>query len=222
MGGSIQGGGAAQAADLDKVIADISAPTKPVSWSPSRPGSTIKLETRGCVSLTVALKAIVDPARGAGQSAPLPGDRFLATKFTVTNRSSSQSLADAANINATVVRSNSQTYTSAIADVAGCSNFANGDYQLAPGAAATGCVVFQLPASVKATAVKWTVDSGSGELGEWKVRPTDVHTAPWPCGQAAEQSQLPAMLTVPPALSCTTACTVPASELPTKVTVPFP
>lgn len=156
---------AAQGSAIAKVDNDLfPRPTaKPV-------GATISLQTTQGVPLTVTLKQVIDPARAALSEKPPSGMRFVAAKFTVTDRSASQDLTDSADDNASLVGSNNQVYSPYLATASGCTNFDNGQYRLGPKESATGCVMFQVPAAVGVAEVKWTTNSGFGNWGAWKVK----------------------------------------------------
>jgi hypothetical protein len=134
-------------------------------------GGTLSFEDANGVPYTVSLQQVIDPAPGADQdNQPDPGDRFVAAEFVITDTSSSATTSDDANNDATVVGSDDQTYDADFDDVAGCTNFNDGLYQLSPGQSATGCVVFQLPTSVTVATVEWSASGVfGGTFGEWKV-----------------------------------------------------
>jgi hypothetical protein len=158
---------AVQAAALAKVNADLSPPAK------SKPtSSTISFTDPNGVTYTVSLKEVIDPANGS-QNAPPAGDRFVAAVFTVTDTSRSGSTSppwNNADVNASAVGSDNQTYTFSIALLPMCTNFSDGSYQLGPGESATGCVAFALPTSVKVVEIKWSPSGPSGgSFGEWRI-----------------------------------------------------
>jgi len=71
---------------------------------------------------------------------------------------------------ATLIGSDGQTYTADFDTLAGCTNFAHGQYQLGTGESSTGCVAFQVPTGVTVAKVKYSPNSGfSGDFGEWIV-----------------------------------------------------
>ena len=133
-------------------------------------GSTINVAGLNDSSADVTLNQIIDPASGNNEiETPDAGKRFVAAAMTIKNTSSANLSGDA-NIDATLIGSDGQTYTPTVATVAECTNFNYGDFQLAPGESASGCVPFEIPTGVTVTAFKFSQDLGiSGTFGEWMV-----------------------------------------------------
>jgi hypothetical protein len=118
----------------------------------------------------VTLVKIIDPAQGADQfSTPDPGKRFVGVVFTIKALRGSPQDEDA-NGDAVVVGSNGQTYTADFDNIAGYTNFSNGQINVAQGDTTTGAVVFQVPDGVKVTEVQWTTSGGFGSTVQWDVR----------------------------------------------------
>ncbi|HTW09225.1 MAG TPA: DUF4352 domain-containing protein [Acidimicrobiales bacterium] len=136
-----------------------------------KPGGTIAFKDMYGVQYTVRSDGYYDPAQGAYDMQPEAGHRFVAVLVTVTNRSQRHSTSDDANNDMTLVGANDQTYMSTVESVTECTDFDAGEYHLAPGESATGCVAFQLPATLRFVAIKWSPGGGMlGEaFGEWKV-----------------------------------------------------
>lgn len=128
--------------------------------SPTGPVGTPLTATDGSGDvMNVALVQIVDPAQGANEfETPNNGFRFVGAKFKITGQSGTFS--DDANNDAVIVGSDGQSYTADFDDIAGCTNFNDGDFAVTPGDSSTGCVTFQLPQNVKVASVQW-----GGELG---------------------------------------------------------
>jgi hypothetical protein len=118
----------------------------------------------------VTLVKIIDPARrGADEfSTPDNGKRFVGVVFKIKALSGSPKDEDA-NTDAVIVGSNGQTYNFDIGNIAGYTNFNNGEIQVAQGETATGAVVFQAPDGVKVAEVQWT-GGGFGSAVQWDVR----------------------------------------------------
>lgn len=115
--------------------------------------------------MAVTLNQIVDPATGATSFAPDAGDRFVALRLVLQNPGST-TVSDDANADTALQGSNGQIYQPDFSDVAGCTNFDAGDFSLAPGGSAVGCVVFQLPVTgVAATTVSFRL--GNGQAVTW-------------------------------------------------------
>jgi hypothetical protein len=118
--------------------------------------------------MDVTLAQVVDPAQGANEFAtPDAGKRFVAAKFKITGTTGTFS--GDANNNATVIGSDGQNYTSDVNDVTGCTNFNYGEYNVSPGRSSVGCVVFQVPQSVKVANIQWGDGLGSTAPATWTV-----------------------------------------------------
>lgn len=116
----------------------------------------------------VTLAKVIDPAQGADQfTTPNNGKRFVGAVFTVKALSGSPSNEDA-NSNAALIGSNGQTYTADFGNIAGYTNFSNGEINVAQGDTTTGAVNFQVPSGVKVSKVQWS-DSGFGSTVQWNV-----------------------------------------------------
>jgi hypothetical protein len=75
-----------------------------------------------------------------------------------------------ANNTATVVGSDGQTYQPDFNDVVGCTNFNSGTFTLTAGRTSIGCVVFQIPSSVKVSQVQWSAGLfSSGAPATWQL-----------------------------------------------------
>ena len=122
----------------------------------------------GSQGLAVKLVSIIDPAQAGDQyTTPDAGKRFVGVKVEITNNGTS-AYQDDANSNLTLIGSDGQSYTFDSSNIAGCTNFSYGNYTLAAGTSATGCVVYQVPDGVKAAKVQFAANGGySGDTGEW-------------------------------------------------------
>lgn len=125
----------------------------------------------GDQGLAVKLMQVIDPAESSNQVVSSDaGKRFVGLKVQITNNGSS-SYKDDANNNLTLIGSDNQSYTATFADISGCTNFSSGQYTLAKGSSATGCVVYQVPNGVKPSKVQFTTNSGfSGDTREWSIQ----------------------------------------------------
>ncbi|MDA8391321.1 MAG: hypothetical protein M0Z87_00685 [Actinomycetota bacterium] len=112
---------------------------------------------------------VIDPAQGADQyTTPNPGDRFVATLFSIT--AGAQAVSGDANLNASAIGSNGQSYTADFNSVSECTNFNGGDYQIVAHQTETGCVVFQVPTGTSVAKVQWAPSGGfSNSFGQWLV-----------------------------------------------------
>ena len=159
---------AAQSRAEASVNADLT-PRSPSKLA-AHPSSTLAFRDDNGVKYSVTLVNVIDPARGADQfTTPQSGYRFVATLFRITDTGNGAT-SDDANSDATVIGSNDQTYSADFNDVAECTNFNSGSYQLDPGQSATGCVVFQVPNGVGVKRVDWSPSGGFGaSFGEWNI-----------------------------------------------------
>ena len=129
-------------------------------------GSAIKI---GDTGLTVTVQQVIDPASTGNQYiAADAGKRFVAIKLQIVNNSGSSYSDDALN-DVSVVGTDNQNAAVSPYPITQCTNFNNGQYTLAVGESATGCVNFQLPNGVQPAKVKFTSSQGSGSTGEWLV-----------------------------------------------------
>lgn len=104
--------------------------------------------------MSVSLTHVIDPAKGSDEyTTPDNGKRFVGAKFVITGLSGHYS--DDANSDAVVVGSDGQTYQPDFNDIAGCTNFNAGSFAVSPGQTTKGCVVFQVPNSVKVKSIQW-------------------------------------------------------------------
>jgi len=131
--------------------------TKPAATPAlARIGSTLSFEDSTGNPYSVRLIKTIDPARGADQyTRPIPGTRFVAAVFTITD-TGTHKISDDANSNASVTGSNDESFLSEPDSLADCTNFNGGTYQLAPHQSQTGCVAFQIPNGVTMSTVEWS------------------------------------------------------------------
>jgi hypothetical protein len=102
--------------------------------------------------------AVWDPINTSNEfEKPKAGQRFIAVELHLTNISSRVIESDA-DLDTTVIGTNSQTYTAVFVERANCTDFASGGFTLSPGAKETGCVVYELPEGVKAATVQFGLD----------------------------------------------------------------
>jgi len=123
--------------------------------------------------MSVILTKVIDPAPGAGQvTTPASGCRFVGAVFTITGISGTYSAN--ANKNATLIGSNGQTYTADSHNIAGYTNFSNGEYTVSAGEKSKGAVAFQVPLTVKVAKIEWSANRLSGGPTEWLTGPWAV------------------------------------------------
>lgn len=131
-------------------------------------GATISLKGQNNKTIDVTLLKIIDPAQGANEFAtPDSGKRFVGAQFQVKN-TGTETFNDDANNDASAQGSDNQSYSADMNDIAGCTNFNQGEFTLSPGSAVTGCVVFQLPTGVSVSKVQFAANMGlAADTAEW-------------------------------------------------------
>ena len=144
---------------------------KPKAKAPSRPatvGSTLTGSEPG-VTFKVKLMKVEDPAPPQNSTEAAPsGQRLIGVEFAITGVKGTYS--DDANGAAVVIGTNSQTYQFSFSTIAACTNFNAGDFTVTRGQTAIGCVVFQLPDSVKVRQVQYQAGDGLGNsVLQWSV-----------------------------------------------------
>lgn len=150
----------------------VPASTRP-SPSPSNSlsgpvGTTYTVTDPAGGKISVTLTRMIDPAQGADQyTTPDNGNRFVGAVFTITGISGTFS--DDANNNASLIGSNSQTYSADFDAIAGYTNFDTGTIHMTQGDTVTGSVTFQVPEGVTVSKVQWSALSGFGSTVEWNV-----------------------------------------------------
>jgi len=132
-------------------------------------GATIAVSVQGTginnVPADVTLVKVIDPAQGTNQFfTPRAGNRFVGAEFVIK---AVRSASDDANSDAVLIGSNNQTYTPDFYSIAGCTNFNEGSFTLAPGQSTTGCVTFQVPSGVTVKQVEFGTQGGT--VGLWEV-----------------------------------------------------
>jgi len=130
-------------------------------------GATLDVGDSTGDTLAVTMTQIVDPATGANEFyTPNAGDRFIAVDLALENPSAA-TITDDANLDATVIGTDSQAYTADFDSVAECTNFSYGQFTLLPGNSENGCVVFQLPVGVNVKAVQFTLGLNAADIVQW-------------------------------------------------------
>jgi hypothetical protein len=173
----------APASPAPAALASAKATSSPSSSLSGPVGTVYTVTDQSRDKMTVTLTKMIDPALGADQfTAPDNGNRFVGAVFTITGVSGTFS--DDANNDATLIGSNSQTYSADFDSIAGYTNFNNGEYNISAGEKSVGAVTFQVPLTVKVTKIEWSANSGfGGAPAEWLVpaaaRTATVGTGRW-------------------------------------------
>ena len=144
------------------------ATTAPAQATTGHVGDTFTATTSNGDKYTVTLVKVIDPATSSDNySTPKNGFRFVGAVFTVTGVSGSLTYEDANN-DASVVGSDTQTYTPDFSPIAGYTNFNSGDIDVTAGQTVTGAVTFQVPSGVQVDRVQWQAN-GFGQHATWTV-----------------------------------------------------
>ena len=113
-------------------------------------------------SVAVNVQQVLNPAPPVTEFDAAPvGDQLVAVELSVTSNGLAP-FTDDMNNDVTIIGSNSQTYTTGVESIAGCTNFDFGDVNLTTGTSATGCVSFEIPDGVNPAQVDFTLESGFG------------------------------------------------------------
>ncbi len=142
----------------------------------TRPPSSTRLATLGDTlqagSSVVTLDSVTEPAVHLDEfNTPDAGNKLVTIEVTIKD-SGSSAISDDADLNLAVVGSDGQLYSPDFNSARGCQDFNGGSYTLAPGDTLSGCVVFQLPVSVKVSKVQFTPSGGFGQtMDEWTLSP---------------------------------------------------
>ena len=162
------------------IHADSSSQTHTSTSAPKAATKTTTVPTRhvgGTFTVTgsgtdekITLTKVIDPAAPAtSYITPSAGNRWVSAAFTIINVGS-QAVQGDADSDATLIGANGQTYQPDFNQVAGCTDFNDGAFQLAPKESASGCVTFTVPTGVQVAKVEWAPDAGfSSAFGEWLV-----------------------------------------------------
>jgi hypothetical protein len=141
--------------------------------TPPKPAAKVGdvINVGGDKGLAITLTQVIDPATPASQYiSPDAGTRYVSALITITNKGTA-SVKDDANNDVTLIGSDNQSQTSNFTPVAECTDFANGVFNIAGGASATGCVTFQVPNSTTPAKIQFTGNSGlSGDTAEWLAK----------------------------------------------------
>jgi hypothetical protein len=118
--------------------------------------------------LAVTMTQIVDPAIGVSGDTPNSGHRFVAVEMTLQNEGNA-TITDDANVDVTVIGTDSQAYTADFDSVTECTNFSFGDYTLLAGNSESGCVVYQLPTGVNVKAIQFALSGNNADTAQWSA-----------------------------------------------------
>lgn len=126
----------------------------------SIPGSQLVKDEIGNL-LQVTVTALLDPAAPADEySTPDAGNRLVSVRLRLSGRRGTVS--DNVDYNGVVILGSNDQLYSPFGQVAGCTDFDDGNYTVSPGEQITGCVTFEIPDSVQVRQVQFSIDSDDG------------------------------------------------------------
>jgi Domain of unknown function (DUF4352) len=132
-------------------------------------GAAIMVSDSSGTTLDVTLAQVIDPADGASKySEPREGRHFVGVKLHLQNRAAT-TYQNNANNETTIVLTDGQTVDAGYDPLAGCGNFDSGQVKLKAGAAATGCVTFQVPKGDKVAEVRYGNTVYPGITAQWHL-----------------------------------------------------
>lgn len=124
------------------------------------PGSQIVKDQNGNL-LQVTVTDLLDPATPADEySTPDAGKRLVSVRLRLSGRRGTVS--DNVDYNGTVILGSNDQLYSPFGQVAGCTDFDDGNYTVSPGEQVTGCVTFEIPDSVRVRQIQFSIDSDDG------------------------------------------------------------
>jgi hypothetical protein len=162
---------ASTAANGDHTVTTRQAAATSSASGTARVGATITLSGNsagGQMAVTVT-EVFRDPQAVSEFDTPQQGDRLYAVQFRLGD-TGSIAYSDSPSNGAVVIDSAGQSYQSSLDSVAECESFP-GTENIAVGSSGLGCIVFEVPTTVKITLVQFTLDSGMGpQTGQWDIR----------------------------------------------------
>jgi hypothetical protein len=150
--------------------ATASAPAPQAAAASGHVGSAIPLAGQASgekVDVTL-LKVAATTTATDGFSSPSAGDRYFAAQFRLAN-TGSLAYTDAADNDAVAFDAQGKQYQAAIVASIAAGPLFGDQLDIAPGASASGWIVFEVPAATTITSVQFTTDSGFGAAGRWSV-----------------------------------------------------
>lgn len=132
-------------------------------------GGAITISDSNGAKLDVTLEQVIDPANGASNySQPASGKHFVGVKLHLQNQAAT-TYQNNANNETTIVLADGETVDASYEPLTGCGNFDNGQVKLKTGAAATGCVTFQVPKGNKVAEVRYGSTVYPGITAQWHL-----------------------------------------------------
>lgn len=132
-------------------------------------GGAITVSDSNGTKLDVTLEQVIDPANGAGNySKPASGKHFVGVKLRLQNQAAT-TYQNNANNETTIVLAGGETVDASYEPLTGCGNFDNGQVKLKTGAAAAGCVTFQVRSGDKVADVRYGNTVYPGITARWQL-----------------------------------------------------
>jgi hypothetical protein len=124
----------------------------------------------GGSEVTVVVKKIVDPTDSTNEfSAPAPGSRYVAVQFEITN-TGTVLYDDFPALGATVKDAQGRQFDFAFTEGVTAGARMPDSVKLLPGKKTLGYIVFEVPDASKVASVKFGMEAGLGDTGEWQVK----------------------------------------------------
>jgi hypothetical protein len=140
-----------------------------IGTTSAQEGAAITVSDSSGAKLDVTLEQVIDPADGASTySKPASGQHFVGVKLHLQNQAAT-TYQNNANNETTIVLAGGKTVDAGYAPLAGCGNFDNGQVKLKTGAAATGCVTFQVPKGGTVAQVRYGNTVYPGVTAQWHL-----------------------------------------------------
>jgi Domain of unknown function (DUF4352) len=159
----------AQASPAGAAQASTASGTSRIGTISAQEGAAITVSDSSGTKLDVTLAQVIDPADGASKySKPPEGKHFVGVKLHLQNRAAT-TYQNNANNETTIVLTDGKTVDAGYDPLAGCGNFDNGQVKLKAGAAATGCVTFQVPKGDNVAEVRYGNTVYPGITAQWHL-----------------------------------------------------
>jgi uncharacterized protein YceK len=132
-------------------------------------GSAIVLKGDNGEQMTVTLTRVAATTRATdGFSTPDAGNRYFAAQVKLTN-SGTAAYDDSPSNGAKALDSQGQQFDATIVDTIAAGPQLPAAVKIGPGSSALGYLTFQVPAASRITGIQFSLSSGFGNTGEWKI-----------------------------------------------------
>jgi hypothetical protein len=137
---------------------------------PAHVGDTITVKDDSGKDISLTLVKVKTTAHATdGISTPDPGNRYFAALIRINPSPASQGYDDAPDNGAVAIDSHDQRYDPDIVESIDAGPMFPTPLKIAPGQAAQGWIVFQVPVHAVITGVQFSLSSGFGNAAQWIV-----------------------------------------------------